>query len=227
MKEEVPSDLQNEPLVPLITDQLAASLASETPAESEAPSDQKPIEQPPTPTQHQPQHEEAEDPAISEVIDEAIAASASSCNDTPPTLSSFSPPPIAAAVAPLVGAPAADCIVPTGQEQTGRWTREEQERFIQALELYGKEWKKVAAAVQTRTIVQVRTHAQKFQKKLARIFEKGGDGEESEAQLLSAVVMETESVGGRMRLKVDEAELRRLRKLHVLFSTTHGGYGKN
>lgn len=84
----------------------------------------------------------------------------------------------------------------------------------------------MAAAVQTRTIVQVRTHAQKFQKRLARIFDKGEE-EGAEAQLLSAVEVETESVGGRMRLKVDEGELRRLRKLHVLFSSTHGGYGKN
>ena len=43
-----------------------------------------------------------------------------------------------------------------GQEQTGRWTRDEQERFIEGLERYGKEWKKVAAVVETRTIVQVR-----------------------------------------------------------------------
>jgi SHAQKYF class myb-like DNA-binding protein len=55
----------------------------------------------------------------------------------------------------------------TGQEHTGRWTKEEHELFLRALERYGKEWKKVAAMVKTRTVVQTRTHAQKyFQKKL-------------------------------------------------------------
>lgn len=41
-------------------------------------------------------------------------------------------------------------VCPPGQELTGRWTREEQERFIEGLERYGKEWKKVAAVVETR-----------------------------------------------------------------------------
>lgn len=48
-------------------------------------------------------------------------------------------------------------VCPVGQEQTGRWTRVEQERFVEGLERYGKEWKKVAAVVETRTIVQVRS----------------------------------------------------------------------
>ncbi|KAL3797410.1 hypothetical protein HJC23_010536 [Cyclotella cryptica] len=236
MKEEVNSDEQSGPLVPAINEAPDTSLVTTLP-ESDAPSDENRIEQPPLPTQEQQhdeehqqqQHEdEAEEQAISEVIDEAIAASASPCNDA----TSSSPPQptsIAATPSTTVAPQPTQGIVPTGQEQTGRWTRDEQERFIHALETYGKEWKKVAAAVQTRTVVQVRTHAQKFQKRLARMFDKcGGEGEEAaEAQILSAVEMETESVGGRMRLRVDEGELRRWKKLHVLFSTTHGGYGKN
>ena len=117
-------------------------------------------------------------------------------------------------------------IVPMGQEQTGRWTRLEQERFISGLETYGKDWKKIAIAVETRTIVQVRTHAQKFQKKLSKIFDKK-EGEVSLEDAKGVVGGTTESVGGRMRLRVDEGELKRLQKLHALFSTTHGGYGKN
>jgi len=42
-------------------------------------------------------------------------------------------------------------VVDPGQEHTGRWTREEHEAFLEALQQYGKEWKKVAARVKTRT----------------------------------------------------------------------------
>jgi SHAQKYF class myb-like DNA-binding protein len=44
----------------------------------------------------------------------------------------------------------------------GRWTTEEHERFLHGLALYGKNWRPIASYVQTRTIVQVRTHAQKY-----------------------------------------------------------------
>jgi SHAQKYF class myb-like DNA-binding protein len=53
-------------------------------------------------------------------------------------------------------------------EHTGRWTREEHEAFLLGLQKYGKEWKKVAAQVRTRTVVQTRTHAQKYFQKLQK-----------------------------------------------------------
>ncbi len=59
-------------------------------------------------------------------------------------------------------------VIADGQEATGRWTREEHELFLEALKKYGKEWKKIAGAVQTRTIVQTRTHAQKFFQKVTK-----------------------------------------------------------
>eukprot|EP00981_Chlorochromonas_danica_P001222 scaffold268_cov210-Ochromonas_danica.AAC.17 len=55
-----------------------------------------------------------------------------------------------------------------GAESTGRWTRQEHELFLEALKKYGKEWKKVASMVKTRTVVQTRTHAQKYFQKLAK-----------------------------------------------------------
>lgn len=64
-------------------------------------------------------------------------------------------------------------VVETGQEHTGRWTKEEHEAFLTALQMYGKEWKKVAAKVKTRTVVQTRTHAQKYFQKLAKVVESG------------------------------------------------------
>lgn len=64
-------------------------------------------------------------------------------------------------------------VVEAGQEHTGRWTKEEHEAFLSALQMYGKEWKKVAAKVKTRTVVQTRTHAQKYFQKLQKAMESG------------------------------------------------------
>lgn len=66
-------------------------------------------------------------------------------------------------------------VVETGQEHTGRWTREEHEAFLSALQQYGKEWKKVAAKVKTRTVVQTRTHAQKYFQKLSKAMSDKGE----------------------------------------------------
>ncbi|KAK8793365.1 hypothetical protein WA158_004724 [Blastocystis sp. Blastoise] len=44
----------------------------------------------------------------------------------------------------------------------GRWKKEEHELFLEGLSKYGKEWKKIATLIGSRTIIQVRTHAQKF-----------------------------------------------------------------
>lgn len=64
-------------------------------------------------------------------------------------------------------------VVETGQEHTGRWTKAEHEAFLKALQTYGKEWKKVAAKVKTRTVVQTRTHAQKYFQKLQKTIDSG------------------------------------------------------
>jgi SHAQKYF class myb-like DNA-binding protein len=44
----------------------------------------------------------------------------------------------------------------------GRWTKEEHERFVDAIKQHGKNWKKVEETVATRTGAQIRSHAQKF-----------------------------------------------------------------
>ena len=59
------------------------------------------------------------------------------------------------------------------KETTGRWTREEHHIFIKGLELYGKAWKKIALAIKTRTVVQIRTHAQKYFLKLSKARQNG------------------------------------------------------
>lgn len=84
-----------------------------------------------------------------------------------------------------------------GAEHTGRWTKREHELFLEALKKHGKEWKKVAAMVKTRTVVQTRTHAQKyFQKVQKYIFPEhhaaleavgGGDTSHSTSEMLHRV----------------------------------------
>lgn len=48
----------------------------------------------------------------------------------------------------------------------GRWTQKEHDDFLIGLELYGREWKKVAIYISTRTSAQIRSHAQKYFAKL-------------------------------------------------------------
>lgn len=48
------------------------------------------------------------------------------------------------------------------RENTGRWTREEHNLFLKGLEMHGKGWKKIASLIKSRTVVQIRTHAQKY-----------------------------------------------------------------
>lgn len=49
-----------------------------------------------------------------------------------------------------------------GSGRSGRWTKAEHEQFLQGLREYGKDWKRIGALITTRTVVQVRTHAQKY-----------------------------------------------------------------
>ncbi len=64
-------------------------------------------------------------------------------------------------------------------ENTGRWTAEEHRLFLQGLEQHGKGWKKIASLIKSRTVVQIRTHAQKYFQKLAKARQNGDEGEVS------------------------------------------------
>ena len=52
---------------------------------------------------------------------------------------------------------------------SGRWTLKEHILFLQALDKYGVKWKKFKTMIKTRTASQIRSHCQKFFKKLKNI----------------------------------------------------------
>ena len=56
-----------------------------------------------------------------------------------------------------------------GEEKTlccGKWSVEEHNRFLEGLKLYGTKWVHVTRHLQTRDILNVRSHAQKYLRKL-------------------------------------------------------------
>lgn len=68
-----------------------------------------------------------------------------------------------------VDSKASSKVEPEKEEKSsvGRWTIEEHQIFLKGCEEHGKDWKLIADLVGTRTVVQTRTHAQKyFQKKM-------------------------------------------------------------
>lgn len=50
----------------------------------------------------------------------------------------------------------------------GRWTAEEHRLFVEAITQFGREWDKVQTVVKTRSLAQIRSHAQKYFLKLSR-----------------------------------------------------------
>jgi SHAQKYF class myb-like DNA-binding protein len=62
-----------------------------------------------------------------------------------------------------------DLISYYGKNLIGKWKNDEHQRFIEGVKKYGNDWSLVQKYVRTRTIIQIRSHAQKFMKKLKKL----------------------------------------------------------
>ena len=87
-----------------------------------------------------------------------------------------------------------DLISYYGKNLIGKWKNDEHQRFIEGVKKYGNDWSLVQKYVRTRTIIQIRSHAQKCMKKLKKlkIFETnncvGPSGSTSGPEILSMIV---------------------------------------
>jgi SHAQKYF class myb-like DNA-binding protein len=59
----------------------------------------------------------------------------------------------------------------------GRWTKEEQVKFIHAIFKYGNDWKKVQECIISRSSTQARSHAQKFFLRMKKLLKMNSDNE--------------------------------------------------
>jgi SHAQKYF class myb-like DNA-binding protein len=74
----------------------------------------------------------------------------------------------------------------SSSSKQGRWTKEEQNLFNLAFQWHGRDWKKLAEIIQSRTIIQIRSHAQKYCKKIEK--RQNGEGEPHKVYIMESAL---------------------------------------
>ncbi|KAL2945925.1 hypothetical protein AAZX31_U018300 [Glycine max] len=87
-----------------------------------------------------------------------------SSNMTLPGVNNLPPPPPPAPAAPsAVEDPNKKIRKPyTITKSRESWTEQEHDKFLEALQLFDRDWKKIEAFVGSKTVIQIRSHAQKY-----------------------------------------------------------------
>ncbi|KAG6579370.1 Protein REVEILLE 6, partial [Cucurbita argyrosperma subsp. sororia] len=65
------------------------------------------------------------------------------------------------------------------------WTEPEHDKFLEALQLFDRDWKKIEAFVGSKTVIQIRSHAQKY---FLKVQKTGGVAHESHLYYLSVAM---------------------------------------
>jgi SHAQKYF class myb-like DNA-binding protein len=76
-------------------------------------------------------------------------------------------------------------------EEKGRWTEKEHSLFMKGLNKHGPRWKLISEMIPTRSVIQIRTHAQKYFLKLQKAKQLGHTGE---------IKMDGRSIGPRVKV---------------------------
>ncbi|KAB2002976.1 hypothetical protein ES319_D11G100800v1 [Gossypium barbadense] len=80
-----------------------------------------------------------------------------------PPANAVAPPPPPTAGSPYLEDPSKKIRKPyTITKSRESWTDQERDKFLEALQLFDRDWKKIEAFVGSKTVIQIRSHAQKY-----------------------------------------------------------------
>ena len=85
----------------------------------------------------------------------------------------------------------------------GRWSKEEHEKFLDGIVQYGTNWRKVKSLINSRTSIQVRSHAQKFFRKLKMCKDEqlGIDFTKDDISSIRDMIREIKGINGNYNIK--------------------------
>ena len=92
----------------------------------------------------------------------------------------------------------------SNEYKSGRWSKEEHEKFIEGILKYGNEWRKVQKIIKSRSSTQARSHAQKFFLKLKK--EINTDILSDSDKLLDYIISSCDKPRNSLKLSLEQKE---------------------